>query len=379
MDRQVIHPEGLHWNATSSPVIRAGDLLFVSSCTGVDTHGTLGPDMRSQTEQAFDNIKTCLEAAGSSFDKIVKTKMFLTDFDLYGAANEVYARYFSDPTTRGTRSTLQPEAMPGPELIAIEAIATLGDKQIVAVPGVTARRAGVASAVRAGEIIFAGGIVGNYRDAPQRTYGPDLKTQTVLMMDNLKHLLTAGGVSMDQLARVLLLVNDRADFNVVDDICRGYFTPGRLPSLFAIEHPSSVRVFSEQVEVYADATIGTKEPVHPHGIFSGGPWSPAVRAGGFVFVSGLTGRQHDGRLAADVRAQTRQTLENIQTCLEAAGSSLGKVIRTLVFLADIRDLAVVDEVYADYLGATGLPTRTAVQMNRLSDAELITIEAMAII
>jgi 2-iminobutanoate/2-iminopropanoate deaminase len=378
MDRQVIHPERLHWDATSSPVIRAGNLLFVSSCTGADRHGNFGPDMRSQTEQAFENIRVCLEAAGSSFDKIVKTKMFLTDFDLYGAANEVYGRYFSNPATRGTRSTLQPAAMPGPELVAIEAIASLGEKHIVQVPGVTPRRPGVASAVCVGDLIFAGGIVGNLRDAPQRTYGTDLRTQTSLMMDNMKHLLTASGSSMDKLVRVLLLVNDRADFQTVDETSRGYFTSGRFPSLFAIEHPSSIPVFGEMVEIYANATTGKKEAIYPAGVYRMGPWSPAVRAGDFVFVSGLTGRHHDGRLAPDVRIQTRQAVENVRTCLEAAGSSLEKVVRTLVFLADIQDLAVVDEIYANYLGAKGLPTRTAVQMNGLSDAELISIEAVAI-
>jgi 2-iminobutanoate/2-iminopropanoate deaminase len=343
----------------------------------MDKDGKLAPDIHSQTKQVMENIKVCLEAAGSSFSKILKTKVFLTDFALYSAINGVYGDYFSSQTAV-VRSSIKAEAMAGRELVTIEAIATLGEKQIIDPPGVKQRRPGVATCIRAGDLIFASGCVGNYDwETPNWKYGPDTPSQSKQMMENMKHWLKACGSSMDQLVRVLLLINDRVDFEVMDEVYRSYFSPDMLPTRMTFEHPSSGPIFNELVEIYAVATVGKKEAIYPPGMKPTGAWSPVVRAGDFVFVSGLTGRGKDGRLAPDIRSQTKQTLDNIKVCLEAAGSSLDKVVRVLVFLTDIRNLKTMDEVYSGHFAKAGLPTRTAVQMNRPTDPELITMEVIA--
>jgi 2-iminobutanoate/2-iminopropanoate deaminase len=143
------------------------------------------------------------------------------------------------------------------------------------------------------------------------------------------------------------------------------------------EHPSSGPVFNELVEIYAVAARGPKDRVTPPGIAPQGASSPVLRAGGFVFVSAMTGRGSDGRLASGIAEQTRQTLENIRVCLEAAGSSLEKLVRVLVFLDDIRDLPAMDEASQRFLGRAGLPTRTAVQMDGPVYPELVMMEAVA--
>ncbi len=93
-----------------------------------------------------------------------------------------------------------------------------------------------------------------------------------------------------------------------------------------------------------------------------GPYSHAVRAGDFIFVSGqgpLDPATNQWKLG-DVASETRQTLENIRNILRAAGADLPDVIRCGVFLTDIKDFAAMNQVYAEFFGEIR-PARTTVQ------------------
>lgn len=92
-----------------------------------------------------------------------------------------------------------------------------------------------------------------------------------------------------------------------------------------------------------------------------GPYSPALRAGPFVFVSGQTPRDpRTGELVGeDVAAQTRQTLSNVTRLLELAGAGLHQVVSVVVYLADVEDWSAMNAVYAEFFRPP-FPTRTAV-------------------
>ena len=111
-----------------------------------------------------------------------------------------------------------------------------------------------------------------------------------------------------------------------------------------------------------------------------GPYSQAVVAGGFVYCSGqipldpATGQFVEG----GVREQTRQVLQNLSKVLEAAGSSLGRVVKTTVFLADMNDFAAMNETYAKFVKAP-FPARSTVQVARLPRDARIEIDAIAVI
>src|SRR6201993_2527819 len=79
-----------------------------------------------------------------------------------------------------------------------------------------------------------------------------------------------------------------------------------------------------------------------------GPYSQAVRANGFVFLSGQIGIDPDTQqlIEGNVAAQTERVLENLRAIVEAAGSSMHKVVKTTVFLADMKDFAAINEVYS---------------------------------
>jgi len=109
-----------------------------------------------------------------------------------------------------------------------------------------------------------------------------------------------------------------------------------------------------------------------------GPYSPAVRAGDFVFVSGqLPIDAASGQIVSpSVAQQTRQTIENLQTVLSAAGAGLADVVRCSVFLADIRDFAAMNEVYAEFFGEAK-PARSTVQAVLPSSEARVEIDCIA--
>jgi len=110
-----------------------------------------------------------------------------------------------------------------------------------------------------------------------------------------------------------------------------------------------------------------------------GPYSPAIRAGGFVFVSGqgpidpATGEV----VKRDIQQQTRLVLENVRAILGAAGSSLDKVVKTNVYLSDIANFAAMNEVYATFFTAEP-PARTTIQAAALPLGIDVEIDVIAL-
>ncbi|MDR7416092.1 MAG: RidA family protein [Armatimonadota bacterium] len=110
-----------------------------------------------------------------------------------------------------------------------------------------------------------------------------------------------------------------------------------------------------------------------------GPYSQAVRAGGFVFVSGQIPLDPEtGELVTgDVRVQTRRVLLNIAAILEAAGTSLERVVRTTVYLRDLNDFNAVNEEYMNFF-RDARPARTTVQVARLPRDAAVEMDVIAL-
>ncbi|MEZ4861864.1 MAG: RidA family protein [Caldilineaceae bacterium] len=110
-----------------------------------------------------------------------------------------------------------------------------------------------------------------------------------------------------------------------------------------------------------------------------GPYSQAVRAGNLVFASGQLGlNPQTGQLQDGVEAQARQALENIKAVLAAAGASVGDVVKTTIFLANIADFAKVNTIYGEVFNHEP-PARSTVQVAALPLGGLVEIEVIALV
>lgn len=111
-----------------------------------------------------------------------------------------------------------------------------------------------------------------------------------------------------------------------------------------------------------------------------GPYSQAIKAGGFVFVSGqipidpATGKVVEG----DIKVQTRQVLNNLREVLAAAGTSLERVVKATVFITDMNDFPGLNEVYAEFF-ARSAPARSCVAVSHLPKDVLVEIETIALL
>lgn len=110
------------------------------------------------------------------------------------------------------------------------------------------------------------------------------------------------------------------------------------------------------------------------------PYSPGFRSGSLVCTAGMLSMDTAGNVvgAGDVRAQTRQVLENIRDVLEAAGGSLEDIVYNMIFLADLGDYQAMNEVYGSYFPENP-PARACVQAGLVKPEFLVEIAATAVI
>lgn len=109
-----------------------------------------------------------------------------------------------------------------------------------------------------------------------------------------------------------------------------------------------------------------------------GPYSQGMIVGDLVFTSGqIPLNPESGELVTEISKATVQVMANLSAVLEAAGSSLEKVIKTTIFLQDLNDFEKVNEIYGDYF-KDNLPARSCVQVVKLPKGATIEIEAIAI-
>ncbi|HEV8178999.1 MAG TPA: Rid family detoxifying hydrolase [Gaiellaceae bacterium] len=112
--------------------------------------------------------------------------------------------------------------------------------------------------------------------------------------------------------------------------------------------------------------------------FQGAPYSQAIAAGGFVFVSGQLGlKPSDTAISGAIEEQTEQVFANLKAILEEAGSGLDRIVKTTVFLQHLDDFQSMNTVYAKHVGEHP-PARATVEVAKLPSGALVEIEAIAL-
>lgn len=111
-----------------------------------------------------------------------------------------------------------------------------------------------------------------------------------------------------------------------------------------------------------------------------GPYSQAVIANGILYISGQIPFHPETNtlVSSNVKEQTQQVMENLKAILAEAGSAFSKVIKCSIFLKDMNDFAIVNEVYGNYFDSKHLPARETVEVSRLPKDVLVEISLIAV-
>jgi len=113
--------------------------------------------------------------------------------------------------------------------------------------------------------------------------------------------------------------------------------------------------------------------------FQGAPYSQAIAAGGFVFVSGQLGlKPGDAAISGTIEEQTERAFKNLAAILAEAGTGLGRLVKTTVFLQNLDDFQAMNGVYAKHVGEQP-PARATVEVAQLPSGALVEIEAIALL
>ncbi len=108
-----------------------------------------------------------------------------------------------------------------------------------------------------------------------------------------------------------------------------------------------------------------------------GPYSQAIKVNGMIYTSGQLGIDPEtGEMPEDLVSQAHLVFKNLKAVLEAAGTSMGNVVKTLVFLSDMNDFVQVNDIYKEYF-TNDYPARSAVEVARLPKDAKLEIEAIA--
>src|SRR5689334_5510330 len=189
-------------------------------------------------------------------------------------------------------------------------------------------------AIRAGGLIFCSGMVAINPDTGEREHGT-VTSEARRIFENLKLLLESTGSSFDRLVQVHAMIYDRIEYDVLNRLYRQY-VPNAPPArtVMSVQIEAGFKVMLDVI-----AAVEARQPaamtyprlaIEPGGWRrSGLPLSPAIRAGDFVFLSGMiaTDPTTGAPARSTVAAETRQILTNTGKLLEAAGTSLPKVVK----------------------------------------------------
>jgi 2-iminobutanoate/2-iminopropanoate deaminase len=110
-----------------------------------------------------------------------------------------------------------------------------------------------------------------------------------------------------------------------------------------------------------------------------GPYSQAVKTDSLIYLSGQipVDPQSGTLIEADIALQTKQVFANIAAVLDAAGSSFSKVLKTTVFLTDMNNFPLMNEIYASYFDSDDAPARSTIQVSALPLGSLVEVEVIA--
>lgn len=357
-----------------------------------------------QAEQCFKNLQAIVESIGHDMNDIIRVSIFLADIMDLNAVEKVQASFF--PTYQPARTVAAVDALPQDALVFIEALVDNGE--------------GTQSVPQAGDLVK---LTNNTHAAPydagstqtvafshynnitmQLPLDPgtgrpilgDVAAQTAQCLANVKAILTSVDVPFDDIVKVTIFVKNLADANVVDDVYKTFFPDSgiaRAVNYLPARTVVPVKDLPYHCDVAVEAVVSHGDGTPPqaiedrHGLIieacntDAAPKCPlATQSVAFSHYNNisaqlpldLSGKLIDGTVAE----QTAQCLAYVKAIVESVDHVVEDIVKVNVYLADIADLAAMNEAYAAFFG-DHKPARKVVGCGELPFGARVMIDAIA--
>ena len=357
-----------------------------------------------QAEQCFKNLKAIVESIGHDMNDIIRVSIFLADIMDLSAVEKVQASFF--PTYQPARTVVAVDALPQGALVFIEALVDNGE--------------GTQSVPQAGDLVK---LTNNTHAAPydagstqtvafshynnitmQLPLDPgtgrpilgDVAAQTAQCLRNVKAILTSVDVPFDDIVKVTIFVKNLADASVVDEVYKTFFPDSgiaRAVNYLPARTVVPVKDLPYHCDVAVEAVVSHGDGTPPqaiedrHGLIieacntDAAPKCPlATQSVAFSHYNNisaqlpldLSGKLIDGTVAE----QTAQCLAYVKAIIESVDHAVEDIVKVNVYLADIADLAAMNEAYVAFFG-DHKPARKVVGCGELSFGARVMIDAIA--
>ena len=357
-----------------------------------------------QAEQCFKNIQAVVESIGHDMNDIIRVSIFLADIMDLNAVEKVQASFF--PTYQPARTVAAIDALPQGALVFIEALVDNGE--------------GTQSVPQAGDLVK---LTNNTHAAPydagstqtvafshynnitmQLPLDPgtgrpilgDVAAQTAQCLRNVKAILTSVDVPFDDIVKVTIFVKNLADASVVDEVYKTFFPDSgiaRAVNYLPARTVVPVKDLPYHCDVAVEAVVSHGDGTPPqaiedrHGLIieacntDAAPKCPyATQSVAFSHYNNISGQlplDLDGKLiAGGVGEQTAQCLAYVKAIIESVDHAVEDIVKVNVYLADIADLAAMNEAYVAFFG-DHKPARKVVGCGELPFGARVMIDAIA--
>jgi reactive intermediate/imine deaminase len=361
--------------------------------------------IKEQTEQCFTNIKSILDSIDHVMSDVVRITIFIKNIEDSDLVDEVYKTFFT--TYVPTRTTVAVAALPMDALLQIEALVSNGEGTIP-------------NALQAGKLIK---LIHNTANAPMsilsaqtvsfshynnisaqlpidpvtsRLVTGGIKEQTQQCLKNIKTILNSIDVPFDDIVKINIFLKDLSDIEAVNEVYTTFFPDSAIARAVAYVPartivPVSALHMDALVQIEAVVSHGKGTPPQAiedrHGIIikasntQNAPKSSlSTQTVAFSHYNHLSAQlplnPKTGKLVAGgVKEQTEQCLKNIKAILESISHTIEDVVKVNIFLKNIADSDVVDEVYTTFF-PSGIPARRTVGVSALLNDALIQIDVV---
>ncbi len=362
-----------------SLAIKAGGTIYVAGQLPTDEKGALvAGDITVQSKQVFDNLRGILQQAGSSLDQVVHATVMLQNAADFPALDALYRQQFKgDPPARTT--VIGTMVRPGALIeIQVTAVPNGAERKAILPAGWMKPTSPYSYAIKSGDTLYLSGLVSRNGKDNSQVQG-DIATQTKTLMDNAGEILKAAGMGYGDLVTGHVALKDMKNFAPMNDVYRAYWEKDR-PARVSCEvsPPGTLDVEITFVAVKGSSPREVIVPARADGTpgQSGPNFSPAIRVGNRLFISGGVGSTDTN--AGDMKAQTAETLTRFGPALKTAGFTYQDIVAADVYVTDVQKFNDMNDGYRPFF-ASDPPVRATLGVRRLAgESALVEIMVTAV-